>query len=271
MKPWGASIRHALILATLLPLTATAGETFFTQQGRLIDTAGQPIEGTHSVTLTLYSDESGTLDTWQRTYPTVAFESGYYTLPIEGLDENNPARELDTALSGSASTWLGVAVDLAGDMEPRQRLPSNIGPALPYWGHSINSSASSSHCTSTSSTPAKCDETNWPAVNVASRSGSYKVTFSGNVYGGTTWIGLELFVDNAWWGTGGHGNWHYGSGSGQTWEPTTMVWVVEGLSPNQTHQFNMGLRCNGGTCQIHHNSGTNSGGYGGKLLVEELR
>ncbi len=260
---------RALLLACLIPGVALAGETFFTQQGRLLDSAGGVFEGNHDLAITLYSDEAGTTEVWQKTFTGIPFSQGYYSVGLEGLDDAGSPRELDGAFAGG-DTWLGVSVDGSAELQPLQRVPSSVGPELPRWGFSINSSASSTHCETTSTTPVMCDEANWPEVPLASRSGNYKVTFTGNMHGGTSWVSAELFVNESQYGDGAHGNWHYGTGSSYTWNPVTIVWIVTGLPPNTEHRFNMGIRCNGGTCYIHHNSGTNSGGYGGKLLVEEL-
>lgn len=114
-----------LTLTTLLALTAPpahAGEVFFTQQGRLLDSAGGAVAGQHDLTVTLYADSAGTQDLWRRRFADVEFADGYYAVALTGPDDT--ARELDLTLGAASEVWLGLALDADPELAPRARLAS---------------------------------------------------------------------------------------------------------------------------------------------------
>ena len=108
-----------------LASSAVAQEAFVPHQGRLLDTLGVPIEGEHTVRVTLYSDAEGTVDEWRKSYTNVNFSSGYYSVVLEGDDDAVSARSLDTAL-GSA-LWFGLSIDGGSDLGAPQRVSTLLG------------------------------------------------------------------------------------------------------------------------------------------------
>ena len=113
-----------VLVACLVPLAAGAGDSFFTHQGRVLDTLGDPVEGSVAVAVTLYSDSSGTTDVWRQTYSAVAVQDGYYSVHLEGLDGESSPRDLDGVVGAASALWLGVTVGGGAELSPLQRLPA---------------------------------------------------------------------------------------------------------------------------------------------------
>ena len=59
----------------------------FTQQGRLIDVDGNPIDGEHNLTFHLYETPISTTPLWGESL-SVSFQNGYYTVVL-GSDVAN--------------------------------------------------------------------------------------------------------------------------------------------------------------------------------------
>ncbi len=133
------------ISLALLWTSAFAQDATVHHQVRAYDSAGAPIEGTHSVRLTLYSDDAGTTDVWRTTFPTVVFEDGYFAVVLTGNDTTPSARTLDDALETN-QLFVGMAIDGTSDLTPFERLGGGLGGgrlpsnctegAMPYMGPS---------------------------------------------------------------------------------------------------------------------------------------
>ena len=104
------------VLAVVLASPAWAVPAKFTQQGRLLDTSGQPLTGTHGLFFTLYDAETGGAQQWSE-YHSAIFDNGYYTVT---LGEVTP---LDDLLFSGAGLWLDLSVD-GVTLTPRQELAS---------------------------------------------------------------------------------------------------------------------------------------------------
>ncbi len=109
-------MRRLLALAALLaPTLASAVPPLLEHQGRLLDSVGTPIEGSHTLTFRLYTTDVGGTAFWSE-QQTVPMADGYFGAKIgNGLDVNS----LDVT-----AVWIGVEVDLSGEMGGRQRLTS---------------------------------------------------------------------------------------------------------------------------------------------------
>ncbi|MBN96057.1 MAG: hypothetical protein CL928_18610, partial [Deltaproteobacteria bacterium] len=102
------------LLALAVASDAWAVPATFTQQGRLLDSSGQPLTGSHAVFFALYDAETGGVQRWSE-YHSTAFDSGYYSVT---LGELSP---LTDALFSGAPLWLELEVD-GITLEPRQEL-----------------------------------------------------------------------------------------------------------------------------------------------------
>jgi len=87
-----------------------------TFQGKLTDTAGNPLTGVYALTFRLYGSETGGTPPWQETHPNVAVTKGLFAVPLG----------VYTPLSLPFDTAYWVSVQVTGDeeMAPRQRLTS---------------------------------------------------------------------------------------------------------------------------------------------------
>ena len=111
------------VIALAVSTPALAGEAFFTQQGRLLDSMGDPVNGEHDLRVSLYDDGVGTTELWRLVYDDVDVQDGYYSLGVTGEDDST--RSLDTVLSANTTVWTGVAIDLGDDLLPLHRVPSS--------------------------------------------------------------------------------------------------------------------------------------------------
>jgi hypothetical protein len=107
-------------LAALVPALAIAAPTTLTSQGRLIDTAGSPINGDRTLTFSLYTDEAGSSAAlWSENNP-VSVTDGYYSVVL-GDDSAFPSSVLN-----ATSLYLGISVDSAADLRPREAVTSSL-------------------------------------------------------------------------------------------------------------------------------------------------
>ena len=109
-------LRPLAFLSLLLAFSsAQAVPLAFSHQGRLFDAVGDPLDGSHSLTLTLYDTSAGGSAVWTETHADVAFDLGYFSVR---LGEVTP---LDSAAFTGAELFLGLQVD--GGVELPERLP----------------------------------------------------------------------------------------------------------------------------------------------------
>lgn len=102
-------------IAILAPALAAAVPPLLDHQGRLMDTVGTPIEGSHTLTFRLYTTDVGGTAFWSE-QQTLPLADGYFGAKIgNGLDLD----QLDVD-----QVWIGVAIDGAAELGGRQRLTS---------------------------------------------------------------------------------------------------------------------------------------------------
>ena len=103
-----------LLLSLLVPALALAVPTQLNHQGRLLDSAGLPIQGELPITFTLEdAEESGNV-LWSETLD-VDFSDGYYSVKLGSSDDN----VIDAALLAEASLWIGLTIDGGDQLSPR--------------------------------------------------------------------------------------------------------------------------------------------------------
>ncbi len=101
-----------LLALTLFPLSAAAGD--MTWQGRILDAAGGPLNGEHSLTLTLFDDATAGSSLATTTFADVTLAGGYVTLTLPDAFED--------AVAENPSTWLAIGIDDAAPLATRQPL-----------------------------------------------------------------------------------------------------------------------------------------------------
>ncbi len=111
--------RSILALVLAAPAAAAAVPLELHHQGRVFDAVGQPIDGAHDLSLSLYDAPSGGTAVWQETQSLV-FDVGYFSVPL-GADAGNP---LDLDLFAGDEMWLGLSVDTGPELSPRVQLRS---------------------------------------------------------------------------------------------------------------------------------------------------
>ena len=112
------TLRLLLVIACslLLALPASAVPAKLAQQGRVLDSAGAPLEGSHEMGFALLDAASGGTELWSESR-TADFDNGYYSII---LGEDVP---LDDLLFDSEGVWLEVVID--GEvLSPRQEVVS---------------------------------------------------------------------------------------------------------------------------------------------------
>ena len=103
----------------MCPSSALAGDVELPWQGRLVDTAGTPIEGSHSVTVTLRDSEDAEI--WSKVHTGVPFSRGYVSLVLQGLDVEPSGRDLVSSMFAQ-DVFLTVAIDGAPPLSPPQSI-----------------------------------------------------------------------------------------------------------------------------------------------------
>lgn len=108
---------RTVVLALALPSAAMAVPSTITTQGRLLDSVGEPIEGSHDLSFAIYDDPTSTDPAlWSETR-SVPLANGYYQV---ALGEETP---LTTALfQTDGSLYLGITVGNGEELSPRQPL-----------------------------------------------------------------------------------------------------------------------------------------------------
>ena len=93
-------------MIALLAAAAVSAPLTLPHQARLLDAAGQPVEGTHSVSIQLLDAADGGSLVWSRSYPNLTVADGYVSVMLDG---GTPS--LDTDLFDGSDVWLLMAVD----------------------------------------------------------------------------------------------------------------------------------------------------------------
>ena len=122
-------MRHIAVLSLLIPSLAAAVPMTLQHQGRLQDSSGAPLEGSHTIDFRFYDAPNGGTPLWEESQ-TIVFDQGYFQTTLGASPSN--AIELDD-FDGSVR-YLGLAVDAAPELPGRLNVMS-----VPY---AIRSSAS---------------------------------------------------------------------------------------------------------------------------------
>lgn len=111
-------LRSLSALVWLLPATALAVPLTYPHQGRLLDSTGQPIDGEHHVTVTLYDSEG---PRWSDTFEQISIEQGYYSVLL------GTGVALDAAVLAGDDLRVGITLDQGSELVPRLPLAT-----IPY-------------------------------------------------------------------------------------------------------------------------------------------
>ena len=111
-----------LVLAALLGSTsAFAVPVTLTHQGRILDSVGVGLTGSHDVDIAIYDDASGPSALWSES-AALEFDNGFFSLQL-GADSNNP---IDAEIFNDDSLFIGIAVDSGPELS--DRLPVSSVP-----------------------------------------------------------------------------------------------------------------------------------------------
>jgi hypothetical protein len=111
--------RFLFAVALAAPGVALAVPALLPHQGRLTDTTGQPVTGTHTVTFALYDVPASGTPLWDESL-LVAFEDGYFSVTLG----TNPLDPIEADDLDGAARYLSVSIPGLLDGAQRQRLAS---------------------------------------------------------------------------------------------------------------------------------------------------
>ncbi|MBN93637.1 MAG: hypothetical protein CL928_06105 [Deltaproteobacteria bacterium] len=105
-----------VLVFVLSSATALATPTRLSQQGRVLDGAGGPLSGSHTLVFTLYDEETGGNVLWTETHQ-LNLDEGYYSVTLGTLST------LDDLLFDGGAQWLQLTLN-GDDLSPRQEVIS---------------------------------------------------------------------------------------------------------------------------------------------------
>lgn len=108
-------MRFTLLALLALSTSASAVPLELPHQGRLFDTAGDPLTGANTLSLALYDTPAGGSPLWMEDHTDISFDHGYYSIIVGSI---NP---LDSALFTGDPRYLALRVN--SGLELPQRLP----------------------------------------------------------------------------------------------------------------------------------------------------
>lgn len=103
--------------ALLLAPSSNAVPNALTQQGRLLDDAGQAVTGTHDFTFRIYSNASGETLLWEENR-SIPLDDGFFSVQL------GEETEIPMDLFDGRTLYLGVQVDADEELKPLQPLSS---------------------------------------------------------------------------------------------------------------------------------------------------
>ncbi len=136
------SLSSLLLLALALP--AAAVPTTLSQQGRLFDSTGLPLDGPDSVTFQLYDVATGGTSLWAETH-TIDFDNGYFAVTL------GDTSAVDSSLLDTDDRWIGITVGSAGTELPRMKLNSVPFALRADWSAAADHAATADSATSSDS------------------------------------------------------------------------------------------------------------------------
>ena len=110
----------AAVLTSALPALALAVPLQLAHQGRLLDAAEAPLEGTHELKFRLYDAPTGGSLLWVETV-SETFTGGFYSTVLGADDDNSP---LDDGIFAAPPIYLELTVDDGDPLLPRQEINS---------------------------------------------------------------------------------------------------------------------------------------------------
>ena len=110
-----------LFFMSLLQQDSFAVPQTFSQQGRLLDTSGIPLEGVHNLTFRIFESPSSSTEVWSEAL-SVLFANGYYNVVL-GADNGNA---LDTSIFEIQPLYLEIQLNNDFPFQPRQKMHSQI-------------------------------------------------------------------------------------------------------------------------------------------------
>jgi len=180
----------AMVTALLLPAFAAAAPLMINYQGRLVDTAGNPLTGEQTVHFKIYSVPTGGSEIWAEDQ-TVTPDNGIFSVALGSFTA------LPVANFVSDSLYLGVAIGADAEMVPRTRLLST--PYALYTSNLGSSVSQSLISTDTVISNSQLQLGNFSSLPGAIGSGAL-VYYSGQIYywNNTSWIPLAAGAASAW-------------------------------------------------------------------------
>ena len=109
-----------LLTALLLSAPAWAVPAQLAHQGRLLDAEGAPLDGSHTLSFTLFDAESDGAEVWSEDIDAVLV-GGFYSVVLGADEDGNP---LDDLVLGGGALWLELRVDDGEPLLPRHELLS---------------------------------------------------------------------------------------------------------------------------------------------------
>ena len=110
-----------LFFLSLLCADVFAIPQTISQQGRLLDSIGLPLQGTHNLTFRVFESPASTTALWSESLIAL-FDNGFYTV-ILGSDTSNP---LDSTLLAIEPLYLEMQLDSESPFMPRQKLNAQL-------------------------------------------------------------------------------------------------------------------------------------------------
>jgi hypothetical protein len=101
--------------------TALAVPPYLSEQGRLFDDMGVPVDATVSVTFSIYSASTGGSALWTETQ-SIAVDNGYFSAVLG--DESNGGTAIPASVFNGSTRYLGVKIGADPEMTPRQTVVS---------------------------------------------------------------------------------------------------------------------------------------------------
>lgn len=94
-----------------------------TEQGRLLDSTGNPVAGSATFTFRIYSAATGGTALWTETQPPITLDSGYFSAQL-GSSIPLTLSLFQTAATAGMPLYLGITVNTDPELAPRQSLLS---------------------------------------------------------------------------------------------------------------------------------------------------
>ena len=93
----------------------------FSQQGRLLDSSGVPLDGVNNLTFRIFESPSSSTEIWSEAL-SVLFDNGYYNVVL-GADSGNA---LDASIFELQPLYLEIQLNNDFPFQPRQKIHSQI-------------------------------------------------------------------------------------------------------------------------------------------------